>query len=145
MNKIFVYGRLTRDVELKDVNGRNCASFGVASQNKHKNKETDRYDSNFYTVTAWGQAADIASRYLKKGHRIALCGDLIYREYVGTDGKNHGVNEINNAEFDLVETAKEAGTSAPAAPAQPAPAAQTTAAAPAQQFTAVDTDELPFD
>ena len=109
MNKITVIGRLTRDVELKDFNGRNVASFGVASQNKHKNKETGKYDSNFYTVSAWGQTADIASRYLKKGHRVGVSGDLIYREYVGNDGKSHGVLEINNAEIDLIETAAETG------------------------------------
>lgn len=135
MNKITVIGRLTRDVELKDFNGRNVASFGVASQNKHKNKETGRYDSNFYTVSAWGQTADIASRYLKKGHRVGVSGDLIYREYVGNDGKSHGVLEINNAEIDLIETAAETGNaSAPSPAAAPAP----------QQFTQIETEDLPF-
>lgn len=140
-NKITVIGRLTRDVEIKDFNGRNCASFGVAAQNKHKDKNTGKYDTNFYTVTAWGATADIASKYLKKGNRVGVTGDLIYREYVGTnDGKNHGVLEINNADIDLIETANENGY-AQATPAQTAPAA-----APAQNFTSVevDTDELPF-
>lgn len=136
MNKITVIGRLTRDVELKDFNGRNVASFGVASQNKHKNKDTGKYDSNFYTVSAWGQTADIASRYLKKGHRVGVSGDLIYREYVGNDGKSHGVLEINNAEIDLIETAAETGSAASA----PSPAAAT---AP-QQFTQIETEDLPF-
>lgn len=141
MNKIYVYGRLTRDVELKEVNGRNCASFGVAAQNKHKNKDTGNYDSNFYTVTAWGQAADIASRYLKKGQRVTVAGDLVIRDYIGTDNQKHTIVEINNAELDLVETAAEARNTAPAqTPAQAAPAA-----AP-QQFTPVemDTESLPF-
>ena len=142
MNKISVYGRMTRDVELKDVNGRNAASFGVAAQNKRKKQDGSGYDTNFYNVTAWGQAADVASKYLKKGQRIAVSGDLIYREYVGSDGKNHGVLEINNAEFDLVETAREAGATAAQTPAAQAPAP---AAAPAQQFTAVENlDDLPF-
>ena len=142
MNKITVVGRLTREVELKDVNGRQCASFGVASQNKQKNKETGRYDlSNFYTVTCWGNTADVASKYLKKGNRVGVSGDLVYREYVGTDGKNHGVLEINNADIDLIETAAESGGSSAPAQAQAAPAQ---APATSQQFTAVETDELPF-
>lgn len=139
MNKIYVYGRLTRDVELKEVNGRNCASFGVAAQTKHKNKDTGNYDSNFYTVTAWGQAADIASRYLKKGQRVTVAGDLVIRDYIGTDNQKHTIVEINNAELDLVETAAEAGnTTQRSTPAQAAPAP-----AP-QQFTPVETDQLPF-
>lgn len=140
MNKIYVYGRLTREVELKEVNGRNCATFGVASKNKHKNKDTNDYDSNFYTVTAWGQTADIASRYLKKGQRVAVSGDLVVRDYVGTDGQKHTVVEINNAEFDLVETAAEAGktTTAQSAPAK-APAA-----APSNFTPVEDLGDLPF-
>ena len=138
MNKITTIGRLTRDVELKEVSGRKCASFGVASQNKRRNKDTNQYETNFYTVTCWGATAEVASKYLKKGQRVGVSGDLIYREYVGTDGKNHGVLEINNAEIDLIETAAESGS---AAQAQAAPAK-----APAQNFTPVEviTDDLPF-
>ena len=135
MNKLSVCGRLTRDVEIKDVNGRNCASFGVASKNKHKNRETGEYGTNFYTVTAWGAAADTAARFLKKGHRVALTGDLVYREYTGNDGMNHGVLEINNAEITLIETASETGNNAPTA-AAPAPTT-----APQQP---VNTNQLPF-
>lgn len=138
MNKIIVYGRLTREVEINDVNGRNCAKFGVASRNKRKDKETGEYGTNFYTVSCWGASADIASRYLKKGNRVCVSGDLVFREYVGNDNANHGVLEINNAELSLVETAAEAGNT----PAQSAPAPAP--AAPAQSFTPVETDELPF-
>ena len=136
-NKITVVGRLCSDVELKDLNGRAVASFRVASQNKRKNKETGKYDySNFYTVSAWGATAEIAARYLKKGNRVGVAGDLIYREYVGTDKQNHGVLEINNADVDLIETASESGN----ATAQ----VQAATSAPAQQFTDVETDDLPF-
>jgi len=140
MNKITVIGRLTRDVELKDFNGRNVASFGVASQNKRKDKDTGEYGSNFYTVSVWGASADVAARYLKKGNRVGVSGDLIYREYVGNDGKTHGVLEINNADIDLVETAAEAGGNTAARAAQ----AQAAAPAVAPQFTPVNTDDLPF-
>ena len=140
MNKITVIGRLTRDVELKDFNGRNVASFGVASQNKRKDKDTGEYGSNFYTVSVWGASADVAARYLKKGNRVGVSGDLIYREYVGNDGKTHGVLEINNADIDLVETAAEAGGNTAARAAQ----AQAAAPAAAPQFTPVNTDDLPF-
>lgn len=140
MNKITVIGRLTRDVELKDFNGRNVASFGVASQNKRKDKDTGEYGSNFYTVSVWGASADVAARYLKKGNRVGVSGDLVYREYVGNDGKNHGILEINNAEIDLIETAAESGGSATVRSVS-APAPQ--ASAPAQ-FTPVETDQLPF-
>ena len=67
MNKITVIGRVSQDVEVKDFNGRNCANFNVASQNKNKDKNTNQYGTNFYRVTAWGQAADTAARFLRTG------------------------------------------------------------------------------
>jgi len=147
MNKITVVGRVSQDVEVKDFNGRNCANFNVAAQNKNKDKNTNQYGTNFYRVTAWGQAADTASRFLKKGHRVGVVGDLVIRNYVGSDGAQHTAVEINNAEIELIETKAEAEARAnntqTAQPAAPAPVQ----AAPAQSlgFTPVEMDDgLPF-
>ena len=146
MNRITVIGRMASDVEVKDFNGRNVANFSVAAQNKNKDKQTNQYGTNFYRVSAWGQAADIASKYLKKGHRVGISGDLVIRDYVGSDNVKHTSVEINNAEIDLIETKAEseakmmasAGvTSVNTAVSAPAPA-------PAYGFTPVETDSLPF-
>ena len=144
MNKISVIGRVSTDITIKDVNGRNVANFNVASQNKQQvGEENGRriYGSNFYHVSAWGQAADTASRFLKKGHRVGIVGDLVIRKYTGTDGLEHVAVDINNAEVDLVETKAEADAKANATSAAPAPAP---APAATQGFTPVETDDLPF-
>lgn len=140
MNKITVIGRVSQDVEIKEIGGRNCANFNVAAQNKNKDKQTNQYGTNFYRVSAWGQAADVASRYLKKGHRVGIVGDLVIRDYVGSDQQKHTSVEINNAEIELIETRAEAEAKAQGAVHTAAPAAS----APAQTFTGVETDELPF-
>lgn len=135
MNKIMVYGRLCSDVEVKDFNGRNVANFRVASQNKQKNKDSNEYGTNFYNVACWGATADVASRFLHKGNRVAVSGDLVLREYVGTDGVKHMTADINNADISLVETKSETAAQETSAPA----------AAPAPQFTPVETpSDLPF-
>ena len=147
MNKLCTLGRVSTDIEIKDVNGRNCATFNVASKNKNKDKNTNEYGTNFYRCTAWGAAADTASRFLKKGHRVGITGDLVIRDYVGNDNLKHTVVELNNCEVDLVETKAEseakaqgsAGSAAVTPAHAPAPQATTT-----QGFTPVETDELPF-
>ena len=146
MNKISVIGRVSQDVETKDVGGRMCATFSVASQNKHKDKQTNEYGTNFYRVSVWGATADIASKYLRKGHRVGVVGDLIIRPYSGNDGVQRTSIEINNADIDLIETRAEseaklqasAGVSSVNTAPAPAPVPQS------QGFTAVETDELPF-
>ena len=142
MNKISVIGRVSQDVTTNTVNGRNVANFSVASQNKHKEGEENGrpvYGTNFYRVTAWGINADTAAKFLKKGHRVGVTGDLVVRKYVN-NGKEGTSVEINNAEIDLIETRAEAEAKANAAGTQ----TQAAAPAPAQSFTAVETDELPF-
>lgn len=143
MNKITVIGRVSQDVEVKDFNGRNCANFNVASQNKNKDRNTNQYGTNFYRVTAWGQAADTAARFLRKGHRVGIVGDLVIRDYVGSqDGLKHTVVEINNAEIDLIETKAEAEAKANTQASSPvAPAAVPSSTS---GFTPVETDDLPF-
>ena len=146
MNRITVIGRMASDVEVKDFNGRNVANFSVAAQNKNKDKQTGQYGTNFYRVSAWGATADIATKFLRKGHRVGISGDLVIRDYVGSDNVKHTSVEINNAEIDLIETKAESeakmmasagATSVNTAVPAPAPA-------PAYGFTPVETDSLPF-
>lgn len=153
MNRITVIGRMASDVEVKDFNGRNVANFSVAAQNKNKDKQTGQYGTNFYRVSAWGATADIATKYLRKGHRVGVSGDLVIRNYVGSDQVKYTAVEINNAEIDLIETRAESEAKAQAVSAATivntaqAPVYQQ---APAQTytqnpgFTPVETDELPF-
>lgn len=149
MNRITVIGRMASDVEVKDFNGRNVANFSVAAQNKNKDRQTGQYGTNFYRVSAWGATADIAMKYLRKGHRVGVSGDLVVRSYVGSDQVKYTVVEINNAEIDLIETRAESEAKAQAAAGV---TSVNTAQAPAQTyqqvpqgFTPVEFDNgLPF-
>jgi single-strand DNA-binding protein len=148
MNKIMVIGRVSTDITVKDVNGRNVANFNVAAQNKKKvGEENGRavYGTNFYHVDVWGPSADVASRYLKKGHRVGVVGDLVNREYVGSDGGKHYSLDINNAEIELIETRAESEAKVQAAAGVTSVnTAVPVAAAPAQNFTGIETEDLPF-
>jgi single-strand DNA-binding protein len=137
MNTIATYGRIASDVTTNDVNGRTVANFRFASPNKRKEKD-GKYGTNWYNVAAWGPLGDTASKYLKKGHRATVSGELVVRQYVGNDNVTHTVVEIDADTIDLVETKAEAESKSSA------PAQVSAAAAPAQSFTPVETDELPF-
>ena len=134
MNKIMVYGHLGSDVTLSTPgNSTNtCANFTVAAQNKQKQQD-GTYGTNWYRVSCWGKTAELAAKFLKKGHRVTVTGDLIIRNYKTQDGRDGTSVDINNAEFDLVEKRSETEGMAPAASA---PATQ--------QFTPVENDDLPF-
>lgn len=140
MNTIATYGRVASDVTTNDVNGRTVANFRFASNNKRKGAD-GKYGTNFYNVAAWGAIGETAAKYLKKGHRAAVTGELVVRTYKGNDGLDHQAIEIDASSLDLVETKAEAEAKAGVASVQTANPAS---AAPAQSFTPVETDELPF-
>lgn len=142
MNNISVVGRVCSDVTLKDVNGRNCANFRIAAntRRKDKNSQNNDYITNFYNVSIWGAAGENAAKYLKKGHRAGITGELVIRPYKDSNGADRISVEIDANNVDFIETKAESEAKS-GATVQSAPVAQ----APAQQFTSVDTDDsLPF-
>lgn len=97
MNDVKLSGRLTADPELK-MTPQNVAvtTFILAVDRRSKNDEAD-----FPTIVAWRQTAEFASRYLRKGRRIIVEGEIRTRTYEDREGKKRKVTEVvaNNIEF----------------------------------------------
>ena len=136
MNVLTTYGRVASDVTTREVNGRTVANFRFASNNRRKGDD-GKYGANFYNVAAWGNLADTATRFLKKGHRATISGEMTVRTYKGSDGIEHQTVDLDANAIDLVETRAEAESKGGAAPAQAAPAAR-------QAFTPVEDTDMPF-
>ena len=84
MTKVLLIGNLTRDPELTETaGGVSVCRFGVAV-NRYSGQEERQTD--FYNVTAWRRLGETVARYTKKGHKIAVYGDLQIRQYEGNDG-----------------------------------------------------------
>ena len=138
MNSITVVGNLCADPTMETIGSQLACKFRVAAQNKHKTPE-GTYESNFYSCILWGKRGETIAKYFKKGNKICIRGDLTLRSYVDNTGVNRTSADINVDDFDFVESAASRTATAQAAPAPAAPAAPA-----APQFTAVETDDLPF-
>jgi len=143
MNKAILIGNLTRDPEtMTTSSGIMKCSFTVACQRRFANAQGVR-EADFIPVVCWRQTAELCSRYLSKGRKVAVEGSIQVRSYDAQDGTKRYVTEViaDNVEFlgSRDEGQRSGGYSAPAAPA-PAPRQ----AAPAGDFMEVDDDELPF-
>lgn len=74
MNSITLFGRLTRDVEVKKVGESNIANFTLAVRRdfiKEGGQETD-----FINCFCWGKQAEILEKYVKKGEQLIINGSL---------------------------------------------------------------------
>ena len=115
MNSVKLSGRLTADPELK-MTPQNVAvtTFVLAVDRRTKEDKAD-----FPTIVAWRQTAEFASRYLSKGRRIIVEGELRTRTYEDKQtGKKHKVTEVEatNIEFaDSKPADAPGGNSTPAA------------------------------
>lgn len=87
MQSIEFIGNLVADPTPKTTpNGVNVTSFTVAVTRMSKNAQGDRV-SDFFRVNAWRQTADYASKYLTKGSRVYVRGELQPVLFDGRDGR----------------------------------------------------------
>ncbi|WP_125582395.1 single-stranded DNA-binding protein [Lacticaseibacillus suibinensis] len=83
MNSIQLVGRLVRAVELQyTATGRAYARFTVAVSRPHDKDKTD-----FIPCIIWGQSAQSTAKYVHKGNRVGIIGELHQNDYVTKDGE----------------------------------------------------------
>ena len=72
VNSVVYTGRLTRDVEVKDVSGTAIANFSLAvgTYSKSKGEEV-----SFFECTAFGHDANYLAKYAKKGNKLTVMGE----------------------------------------------------------------------
>ena len=77
-----ITGRLGRDPETRDVNGRTVCTLAVASDHGWGERKT----TTWIRVSVWGKQGDAAARSLSKGDGVVVAGLLHLRTYQGQDG-----------------------------------------------------------
>ena len=75
MNKIMITGRITKDLELKELNGgAKLCKFSVAVDRRFKNEGQPTVD--FFNCVAWSKTAEVICQYMAKGSKIGVSGRL---------------------------------------------------------------------
>ena len=78
MNRITLIGNLTKDPETRTTpNGNNVCSFTVAVNRK----KVSEPQTDFFRVNAWGKLGELCGRFLNKGRKVAVVGELQARTY----------------------------------------------------------------
>ena len=89
LNKVFLYGNLTRDPELKALpSGTQVVSFGLATNRTYKDKNGVKQEmAEFHNIVAFGRTAEVIAQYMKKGRPIFVEGRIQTRSW---DDKESG-------------------------------------------------------
>lgn len=88
LNKVFLYGNLTRDPEVKALpSGTQVANFGLATNRVYKDKNGAKQEAvEFHNVVAFGRLAELIGQYMKKGRPLFVEGRIQTRSWDATDG-----------------------------------------------------------
>src|SRR3990167_3629431 len=145
LNKVFLYGNLTRDPELKALSsGSQVANFGLATNRTYKDKNGAKQEATeFHNIVAFGRTAEVIAQYMKKGRPIFVEGRIQTRSWEGKeDGKKQYRTEIvvDNFQFGA-DGGKGASSRASCNEEQPAPSDAETIKYPDEE---INPEDIPF-
>ena len=107
------------------TSGKTVCSLTIAVNRRYKDAQGNA-TADFFSVQAWEKLAELCARYLDKGSKVFISGELRNRSYEAKDGSKRTVTEIiaNEVEF----------LSPKAEPATP----------PVEKWEQVEDSDLPF-
>lgn len=142
MNKAILIGNLTRDPEVRTTSsGTTVCTFSIAVNRRFQNQAGERV-SDFFTIVAWRQLGELCGRYLAKGRRVSVIGEIQNRSYEGKDGTKRYITEIIADEIEFLSP-KNQGQEGYERSERSYERQSSSAAAP-DGFSEIEDDELPF-
>jgi single-strand DNA-binding protein len=99
LNRVMIIGNLGRDPEMRYTShGQAVTSFSVATSHPWITAEGERRTATEWVdVISWGHLAEICSRYLCRGRRVYVEGELCTRRWRYADGQERiGIELVAN-------------------------------------------------
>ena len=104
MNKCILIGNLTKDPELTTTsNGVAVCRFAIAVSRRFSNADGER-ETDFLNIVVWRSLAENCHKFLKKGSKVGVVGNIQSRSYDATDGSKRYVTEIVAEEVEFLST-----------------------------------------
>lgn len=104
MNKCILIGNLARDPELSTTtNGVPVCRFSIAVSRRFSNSDGER-EVDFLNIVVWRNIGENCHKFLKKGSKVGIVGNIQTRSYDATDGSKRYVTEIVAEEVEFLST-----------------------------------------
>ena len=101
-NRIVLVGNLTRDPEIRYVDGGGKAVTKFALAVNRKSKGGD--ETMFVDIVAWDRLGEICNQYLKKGMSALVEGRLAIRKYDDKDGNKRTAVEVVASDMQMLDS-----------------------------------------
>ena len=139
MNKITLIGNLTHDPEVRSTpNVVTVCTFTIAVNRRFAQQGGEKA-TDYFRINAWRQLGENCARYLAKGRKVAVVGELQARTYEGKDGATRMSLDVSADEVEFLTPRSQDEGSGYSAPRQNNAAPQDLAG-----FTDIQSDDIPF-
>ena len=129
MNKVFLIGNVCADPTMSSTPaGVTVSTFSVAADRRFKDAHGEK-QTDFFRVQAWRQLGDVCGKYVKKGMKVGVIGELQARTYEAKDGTTRMSLDVNADEVEFMSRAEDKPAEKPADP---------------NTFENISSDDLPF-
>lgn len=129
MNKVILIGNVCADPTMSSTPaGVTVCTFSVAADRRFKDAHGEK-QTDFFRVQAWRQLGDVCGKYVKKGMKVGVIGELQARTYEAKDGTTRMSLDVNADEVEFMSRAEEKPAEKPADP---------------NTFEDISSDDLPF-
>ena len=104
MNKVILIGNLTRDPELSTTSsGISFCRFSLAVSRRFSGEDKQ---ADFINIIVWRAQAENCAKYLKKGSKAAIVGNIQTRTYDSQDGSKRYVTEVVAEEVEFISNSR---------------------------------------
>lgn len=156
LNRVFLMGNLTRDVELKSIpSGQQVANLGLAINRRWRDQSgQDREEVTYVDCEAWGKTAETMAKYLAKGRPVFIEGRLKLDQWE-KEGQKFSKLRIVVEEFQFIDSKPGGGGGGASSSeggggySRPAPRSAPSGSAPARSSAPAgmdmpESDDIPF-
>jgi len=98
VNKVILLGNLGRDPEIRSMqSGSKMATFSIATSKRWKDKNTQeqKEKTSWHNIVVFGDGlVEIVEKYVKKGSKLYIEGELQTRKWQDQDGNDRYSTEV---------------------------------------------------
>lgn len=98
VNKVILVGNLGRDPEIRFTQaGKKIANFSIATSEQWRDRQSGerRERTEWHRIVVFNEGlADVVERFVKKGSKLYIEGQLRTRKWQGQDGKDNYTTEV---------------------------------------------------
>lgn len=115
-NLHILHGHVGKDPEVRTAGTTKVASFSFATDASYKKDGNKVEATDWHNIVAWGLAAELIEKHVKKGTELIIYGEVKTRSYDDKEGTKRYITETRLSSFAFCGSKKESKQEPSSAP-----------------------------